>query len=191
MPRPFTFSLLDGFSLLELLMVMVLLSILIAMAAPDLQSALTRSEGEVALRNLSSQLSSARSAAIEHGVTVTLCPSSDGSACSGTWSSGSIVFTDRNGDRNINTEDQLIRVSLTELNGHIQWRAFQNRQYLQIDAIGWMRYQSGNFTYCPANGDPYQARQLVVNSTGRTRLAQDTDGDGLREDANGQPLHCD
>ena len=54
-----------------------------------------------------------------------------------------------------------------------------------------MRYQSGNFTLCPASRDARLAQQLVVNSTGRTRSAQDRNGDGIREDSSGNPLRCD
>lgn len=185
MPRTF------GFSLLELLMVMALLAILAAMAAPSFQSTWRSREGELVLRILATHLSLARATAIEYGTIVTICSSTDGLGCSGNWSNGSIVFTDINGDRTINEGDVLIRGNLTDINGKIQWRAFQNRSYLQIDPMGFMRYQSGNFTYCTADGDLRLARQLVVNTTGRTRLAIDTDGDGLREDSVGRPLRCD
>lgn len=181
----------NGLSLLELLMVMAILAILAGAAAPGFQSTLDNREGELALRTLTAQLSLARTSAIEHGSTVTVCPSQDGASCSGNWSDGSIVFTDLNGNQDIDEGDQLIRSSLIGLRGNLRWRAFQNRQYLQIDPTGFMRHQSGNFTYCPADGDARQARQLVVNATGRTRLAVDSNGDGLRENSSGQPLRCD
>jgi len=181
----------NGLSLLELLMVMALLTILAGLAAPGFQSTLDNREGELALRTLTTQLTLARTSAIEHGATVTVCPSLDGLGCSGTWSDGSIVFTDMDGDRGISEGDLLLRSSLTGLRGRLRWRAFQNRQYLQIDPTGVMRHQSGNFTYCPPDGDARLARQLVVNATGRTRLAIDSDDDGLREDSSGQPLRCD
>jgi len=72
----------------------------------------------------------------------------------------------------------------------LQWRAFQSRPYLQIEPSGFMRHQSGNFTWCPASRNARFARQLVVNATGRVRLSQDTDGDGIHEDSAGNPLHC-
>lgn len=184
MPRTF------GFSLLELLIVMALLGILASIGAPGFQAALRDREGELALRMLAAQLALARTTAIERGVRVTICPSADGLGCSDDWRSGSMVFTDLNGDRLVNPGDLLVRVNLTAISGSIQWRAFQSRQYLQIDPMGFMRNQSGNFTYCPVDGDARLARQLVVNATGRTRLAIDTDGDGLREDSSGQPLRC-
>lgn len=181
----------NGLSLLELLMVMAILAILAGAAAPGFQSTLDNREGELALRTLIAQLSLARTSAIERGSTVTICPSQDGVSCSGNWSHGSIVFADLNGNREIGDDDLLIRSSLTGLRGTLRWRAFQNRQYLQIDPTGFMRHQSGNFTYCPADSDARLARQLVVNATGRTRLAVDSDGDGLRENSSGQPLRCD
>lgn len=181
----------SGFSLLELLVVMAILAILAGVAAPTFQSTFDHREGELAIRSLVAQISLARTSAIEHGTLVTVCPSQDGAGCSGNWSDGSIVFTDINGDRDVGEEDLLIRSSQTGLRGQLRWRAFQNRQYLQINPTGVMRHQSGNFTYCPADGDPRLARQLVVNGTGRIRLAVDSNGDGLREDSSGAPLRCD
>ena len=51
-------------------------------------------------------------------------------------------------------------------------------------------WQNGNMLVCPPDGNPRQARLLVVNAHGRTRLATDNDGDGVVEGANGSPVSC-
>ena len=56
--------------------------------------------------------------------------------------------------------------------------------------MGFTRDQNGNFTWCPGNGDVRLARQLIVNAAGRLREALDSDGDGVREGANGRPIGC-
>ena len=77
-----------------------------------------------------------------------------------------------------------------EYPGTIRWRAFRNRQYLQMTSAGYTNYQNGNFTYCPPNGDVYQARQLIINMQGRVRKPADIDNDGIIEDARGRDIRC-
>lgn len=181
----------QGFTLPEIITTLAIVGILSSLAAPGLQALTEQKQGETTLRTLAEHLALARSSAASYGQTVTFCRSVDGLTCSGSWSDGSIVFTDRNADRLINQDDLLLRSQITTvLTGTIAWRAFQNRQYLQIEATGFMRYQSGNFLYCPHDGDPRNALQLIVNSTGRARYAVDSNGDGIREDSSGKPLAC-
>lgn len=181
-----------GFSLMELLMTLSVLGVLTSLALPPLGSTIATYEGKEALRLLNHYIALARNAAASDGRMVTLCPSDTGTSCGGSWSAGNLLFLDRNGDRKINQDDYILRVLLrTEFNGTIVWRAFGNRPYLQIDAKGFMRYQSGNFTYCPHSGDAKLAQQLVINSAGRGRFAIDKDNDGFKENSQGKPLSCD
>lgn len=180
-----------GFTLPEIIITLAIVGILSSLATPSLQTFTQQKEGETTMHVLADHLALARSSAASFGQTVTFCRSADGLTCSGSWSDGSIIFTDRNADRQINQDDQLLRSqSNAKLSGTVVWRAFQNRQYLRIEATGFMRYQSGNFTYCSEDSDARHARQLIVNSTGRARYALDADGDGIREGSNGQPLSC-
>ncbi len=181
----------QGFSLGELLICVALCLVLMGVAAPDLRSLVSRQQGDKALAAIARAVQSARSAAITSGQTVTLCRSSDGATCSGNWHDGLISFIDYNRDRQINGYDLLLQqVVFHELPGTISWRAFQNRQYLQLSPGGFLMHQNGNFTYCPAPGAAGLAGQLVINSTGRIRQARDRDGDGHREGSDGLPIRC-
>jgi len=72
----------------------------------------------------------------------------------------------------------------------VYWRSFRNRSYLQINATGLTNWQNGHLLYCPANGDVHFARAVIINAQGRVRNAADSNGDGIVEDANGDPLVC-
>jgi len=182
----------SGTTLVELLIVLGLLGILLFMAMPGFGALLQETKGDATMRTLAGHIALARSTAITSQQRVTFCPSADQRQCGGSWAQGSIVFTDRNSDRRVNQDDALIRVRGPLATGEtLRWRAFQNRQYLQMEPSGFMRYQSGNFTLCPVSRDARFAQQLVVNGTGRTRMAQDRNGDGFREDSSGNPLRCD
>jgi len=182
-----------GFTALELCITLALVCILAGLAVTPLQTFVTAQEGDKALRSIRELVLLARSEAATKGRGVTLCPSSTGNECGGgTWEAGALLFLDRNFDRKINQDDKILR-NTRDLSrrGSITWRAFGNRRYLQIDARGFLRHQSGNFSYCDASGDPLLARQLVVNSAGRLRVAIDSDGDGIRENSRGKALACE
>lgn len=181
-----------GFTLLELLITLALVCLLVGLATPSLKSFLDGHEGTQALRTITEFIVLARSEAATNVRGVTLCPTTAGKECGGKWANGAMVFLDRNFDRELNQDDRVLRVKLVlSEHGTIRWRAFGNRQYIQIDAQGFLRHQSGNFSFCPVSGDPQFARQLVINSVGRVRVAVDSDGDGLRENSKGEALRCD
>ncbi|PCI74657.1 MAG: hypothetical protein COB20_14945 [SAR86 cluster bacterium] len=179
-------------SLLELLISLGILSILLGISIPDFSELNQSVSGDVTMRKLATAIQLSKMVAITNGTTVTLCKSIDGFSCGGSWKDGVIVFTDSNRDRVINGSDRLARhVTFPYGKGHIRFRAFQNKQYLQLTSLGVTHYQNGNFTYCPFSGDNKLARQLIVNRTARLRFALDNNGDGVREDSRGRPLNCD
>lgn len=180
-----------GFTLLELLITLLILSVLLGQSLPGFQQMLNAKKADLTMKKLAQSIQYARSSAIRTGKFVTLCRSNDGESCGGRWEDGLISFTDSNGDRNIDEEDELLRHTYFDNSeGSLSWRAFQNRQYLQFTQRGFTRYQNGNFTYCPQGDDPTLVRQLIINRTGRIRYARDSDGDGFREDSRGRKLSC-
>jgi type IV fimbrial biogenesis protein FimT len=181
----------QGFTLLELLIVVLLLSVLASISLPDFKQLVEQRRAEATIKRLAQAIEFARISAVSNNVLTTLCRSSDGRNCSGGWQDGVLIFSDRNGDRKINQGDSVVRyITFPDSNGTIRWRAFQNRQYLQITSQGFTRYQNGNFTYCPDNKNPEFARQLIINTSARVRYAVDSDGDGIREDSRGRPIAC-
>ena len=147
--------------------------------------------GDVTLRKLANAIQFGKSTAIVNNSSVTLCRSDDGFVCGGHWHDGVIVFTDSNRNREIDGEDILFRhIVFPDSSGSIRFRAFQNKQYLQLTSMGTTHAQNGNFTYCPLTDDAKFTRQLIVNRTARLRFAQDSDADGIREDSRGRPLDC-
>ena len=180
-----------GLTLLELLVCLFILSILLHSTAPSLGELVTRKRSEVSARQLELAIELARNAAVTRNLTVTLCRSDNGEDCGGAWHDGVLIFTDQNENRELDEEDSIVRyLMFYDYDGTITWRAFQNRQYLQITALGFTKYQNGNFTFCPRNKDTRFAQQLIINRTARVRHAQDKDGDGIREDSRGRPIRC-
>lgn len=182
---------LRAFTLLELVVTLAIVAVLVGLSAPDFASFAYRKRAELVLRQLNQAIELARLNAITSAAVVTLCRSSDGMTCGGNWRDGVLVFVDANADRQLREDQQALRYfDFVDPRGEIYWRAFQNRQYLQFNALGFTRNQNGNFTYCPDNGRLEFARQLIVNRAGRTRRSKDRDGDGIAEDSRGRPLRC-
>ena len=72
----------------------------------------------------------------------------------------------------------------------LRWRSFRRRNFLTFRSEGYTNWQNGSFHYCPASGDPRYGKVLIVNIQGRTAPSVDADGDGIDEQANGNPLTC-
>ena len=180
-----------GLSLIEILVCLTIIAFLATGAMPDFSVWRERKEIDGLMHELIGAIDMARSHAVAENVMVTFCRSNDGQKCHGTWAEGSILFTDFNADRAMNGNDRLLfRLEPMKPAGTLEFKSFQNRQFLQMTARGFTNNQNGNFTFCPASKDPRMARQIIISLTGRTRFARDEDGDGVAEDSQGKALYC-
>ncbi len=181
-----------GVSLLELLVTLAVMAVLAGVAMPGLVDLAAQHRSSARINAMLGAVQAARHLAIVGNVSVTLCPG-QGPRCLGRnqWHQGAVVFVDRDRDRRIDAgEFVALRLPKMDLGERIRWRAFRNRSFLLIRGSGLTDWQNGNFQYCPADGDARFARQIILNAQGRVRHAQDSDGDGIREDAQGRPLAC-
>lgn len=183
----------QGITLVELLLMLSVVGVLLASFAPN---GFTRSQEvkriDGVMSDIMAAIAMARSAAVFEAQMVTFCRSSDGKTCQGKWHEGSIIFTDKNADRTLNGKDRLLyKLDAIAAQGDLSFNSFRSKQYLQMTPRGTTNHQNGNFTFCPVDKNPALARQIIVSFTGRTRYAKDSDGDGVVENSNGQPLHCE
>lgn len=181
-----------GYTLVELLAVLAIAAILLALALPAMGPRAPRERATAALNQIIGSVALARSAAVLHGTPVTFCPGFAGS-CLGRdqWHRGALVFRDAN-QNGLKEPGEALLSALPglETGARLYWRAFRSRSYLRFLPAGYTEWQNGHFLYCPAGGDPRLARMLILNAQGRTRVARDTDGDGIVEDARGRPVRC-
>lgn len=166
----------NGFTLLELLVVVSILGTLAMLGLPSLEDMVARAETDSSSKSLQSALSLAKSEAIKRGESVSVCASNDGSDCAtGQWSTGWIVFVDSNADangdagsvdpgdtvvRNFSPAGEVILTSTVDL--------------LQYDYRGMgLNNAVQDFKFCPRDNDSDKARGLEISITGRTRVYYD------------------
>ncbi len=83
-----------GFSLAELLVLIAILGALLGIAAPSYRDFVLETRMTEEANEFLAALTLARSEAIKRNGTVTVCKSSNGTACTGNWQQGWLVFTD-------------------------------------------------------------------------------------------------
>lgn len=85
-----------GFTLVELLITIVVLTILLAVGVPAFQSFIKNNRVTAQANDLVSTIQLARSEALKRGTNTVVCASNDQATCTGkdTWADGWIVFSD-------------------------------------------------------------------------------------------------
>lgn len=147
-----------GFSLIELITVIAMSAILLMMALPIWLHFYEQNQAEIAVKQISSALNFARSAAIAHGEKVIFCASRNHLNCGGLWHEGQIVML----------QQQVLRV-YGKLPDKLYWKsAFGRNDRLEFVASGFTNGQSGSFWICPRN-DKW-ARRIVLEQSGRARV---------------------
>lgn len=103
----------EGFTLLELMVVIAIIAIFMGLAAPSFSSLITSTRLSSQTNELMADIRFARSEAAARGTRVVICPNTDGgTSCSTSasdWASGRLVFVDTNADGVRQDTEKLLR----------------------------------------------------------------------------------
>jgi type IV fimbrial biogenesis protein FimT len=162
-PRP------HGFTLLEALIVMAVVTILLALAVPAFGNARAAAHAGAARAALLDSLMTASSHAAVTATHVVLCASRDGASCSGDpdWSHGWLAFADLDGNRIPGPHETLLRRQ-PALDGSARLRSTVGRTRLVFQPNGGNAGSNVTFTLCDRRG-PAHAVSLVLANDGRLR----------------------
>jgi type IV fimbrial biogenesis protein FimT len=162
-----------GFSLLELLITLSLITILASLTLPSFKNLTHKTKSKTQATQLMQSLRLARSEAILRATPITLCQTSNNTTCSDTPTDKQILFTDPKNNATVTTEDNLLYLfDYPTQDGKLYWRSSLHRNYLSFYPSGSTRGEDGTFWYCQP--EKHLTRwAVIVNQAGRARYVDD------------------
>lgn len=160
-----------GASFVEVIVCVCVLSTLAAIAAPSLNGLMERQRAIAAVHALLNNLALTRMTAVSRRSTAALCPSSDGNTCAATtdWSSGWLLFLDRDGNRRPDGPDDIVSADIAPISRHLHLSSTTGRQQIRYLADG--RSAGSNLTLSLCNQSGQLLASVVINNAGRARSA--------------------
>jgi type IV fimbrial biogenesis protein FimT len=169
-----------GFTLIELMITITVMSVLLVVVAPSFQSAMMSNRLSSYANDWAAAARLAKGEAIKRGVTlvagvpqstqVLLCRSSDGAACatSGTWQQGWIVCVDANSN-NLCDSGETILSAQSSLSSDYH---FTSTSYTLAFQPTGMVTSGTTLTLCRATPSPgNQERQILLLTTGKVYVS--------------------
>lgn len=170
----------SGVTLVELMVTIAVAAIIAAIAVPSFQSTIRSNRAATTANELLASLMLARSEAIRNGSSAGICPSANGTTCSNDWSAGWLVWSDTDGNGNLDGTETVIRYSQAR-NG-VQLSTVNANRFI-FDRRGRAKGKDGSNADlsgsqvltikpkdCPAGEQ--SERDLTITATGQSRLSR-------------------
>lgn len=176
-----------GFSLIELMIVVVMVAILAAVSGPSFVEGIARNKRQTAMSDTLTLLAQARSEAATRASTVVACVSVDGASCTdtGEWEKGYILFVDNGvgtggvaSNFALDGTEEIIFLG-EPMPGGVTLRSvnFADPSIFAFTSQG-TAFERGTFQICDKYGET-AARGVILNMSGQPRLATDENDDGI------------
>lgn len=163
-----------GFTIVELMIVLLILAILATIAIPSFRDFIGNSKVTGATNDLVTAINVARSSALQRATPVSVCASTDQDTCSGStdWKTGWIAFTDGAGAPGVKDGADVLLQSWPGMQGDML--ATGSASFLRYDVTGTMNLGGAQVTFdiwqsgCLGN----KRGETVVNTIGSVRSSK-------------------
>lgn len=162
-----------GYTLLELMITIAILGIVLALAVPSMIDFVRNQRLTSGVNDIVLALNSARLGALTRQLPVSVCPSTDGTVCGGTWTDGAIVFHDDNGNGTVDAGDE-VRQFFNQFDDSM---AIALPDFLIYMPDGTPRTEA-SFTFpiqsdvTVTNAPQYNIRRITIAATGRVQATK-------------------
>ena len=167
-----------GFTLVELIIVLTVLSLLLGFGLPGFQRLLESTRIRTQVQQLMADIVLTRSEAIKRNVQVVMCPSPDyltaTPQCSGTYAQGWLIFEDRDRDRRLDGGEEVIRTanSLPEGLTLTNRSATRHASELIVFRPDGTSGRNRTLMICSRARPDIPSWSVVMNIVGRPRIAR-------------------
>jgi len=164
----------NAFTLIEMLVSLIIITIVLAMALPNVSTLLLQNRMDTLVTEFSQALYLARSESIKRAVNVTVCSSVNGVSCTTAtgWQSGWIVFADSNASNDLGVDEERLRVYQNPHNGFTLVGNTYVTSQINYLPTGRISVLGGTINVC-SNDRSQLGKNIVLIATGRFRI--DTD----------------
>lgn len=176
-----------GFTLIELMIVIVVLAIFVTVGVPNFQNLIRENRLATQANELVSSLHFARSEAIKRRLPIALCRTANGTTCVAggppTWETGWLIFVDDNvngvdgeatdNDGIFNSTEQLLRSVSAKPTSTLRSTVAGSNDTVRYRINGLLLNAPGNFDLCDLNtADTASKRNININVTGQVQTTQ-------------------
>ena len=184
---PPRFKPIQGFSLLEIMIVLAIFSILLLAVSTDVKTILAKHRILSELNQMSSLIHLSRAHAIDTQSTATLSPTRDLASCQfSNWNMQKMVFFDFNNNKLRDNTEPLL-AALPKVGKGV--KAYGPRKAIQFLASGVVG-STATLAFCPTQQNAVLNRALIVSLQGRIRVSKDYNQDYIHEVRQGVPVNC-
>lgn len=182
-----------GFTLLELITSLTILSLLITIGMPTLADFTVKLKVDREISTLQRLIIFSKNSAINSNTFVTICPLNKVNECTTDWHLELSVFSDHNKNKKLEPLNQEVVLRIKEpIDSDDKLQYGKNRNALVYGPNGHLAIWGGNatFKYCPLNHED-KNRGIVVSRAGRAYTTSATKNDGLDRNRSGTLITCD
>jgi type IV fimbrial biogenesis protein FimT len=162
----------SGFTIIELMMTLAVAAILATIAAPSFSDIIKNNRLSSQYNELLTHITLARSEAVKRGTDIKVL--NNNGANSVIWDAGWVVYQDVDDDDTVDSDEAILVSNSPSANITVR---FNNNGQITYQANG-LGITAGTFTICDDRTDE-EAKGLIINATGRVRVATDGNGDNI------------